>query len=123
MRTMQRQRLESRLLQERKRVLESIRVLRTQAAEASAGAAGDLSTHPLHLADQAVGSLEREQAFAAADQRRRYFNSIDEELQRLYREPERYGVCQACGGQIAFERLVVVPHTRYCLRCKVAAEV
>lgn len=32
-------------------------------------------------------------------------------------EKGTYGICEACGVEIAFERLRAIPWTRYCARC------
>lgn len=47
--------------------------------------------------------------------------TIEAALQRL--EQGRYGICEGCGDQIAFERLRVLPTTVYCLDCQDQREI
>ena len=39
---------------------------------------------------------------------------IDAALDRLYRNPERFGICEDTGRDIPFERLDAVPWARTC---------
>jgi len=39
---------------------------------------------------------------------------IDAALDRLYRTPKQFGVCEATGQPIPFERLEIVPWARTC---------
>jgi RNA polymerase-binding transcription factor DksA len=114
--------VEDRLLQDRDRALRTLGLLTEQAEEATKSAAGDLSGYPLHSADVGTEEFEREQAFSRAGQEGRYFEFIEEALQRLYAAPESFGTCQSCGNPISLERLLAVPHTRYCHGCKVRLE-
>jgi RNA polymerase-binding transcription factor DksA len=62
--------------------------------------------------------MEREKAFLFASQEGRFLWHLDQALRRLYRSPEKFGLCHECGGLIAFERLDALPHARYCINCK-----
>ncbi len=42
---------------------------------------------------------------------------IKQSLRRL--DEGGYGCCERCGEDIALERLKIVPHTIYCIRCAV----
>lgn len=59
--------------------------------------------------------LERELAEASAARAREAIEDIDDALARM--DVGAYGVCSACGGPIAAERLEVLPHARLCIRC------
>ena len=43
-------------------------------------------------------------------------------LRRLYKEPEKFGICHNCGDLIDFDRLDTLPHARYCMNCKLKEE-
>jgi DnaK suppressor protein len=45
---------------------------------------------------------------------------IDAALQRL--EEDSYGICQRCAEPIAWERLEVLPMSRFCTPCQYLAE-
>lgn len=111
----ERKRIEERLLREREAVLQAIGQFEERDQELRERA-GELSAYRMHLAD--VGSEaheeEKEQALAGMESRRLY--EIDDALRRMYREPERFGVCDRCGGDIEAERLEVVPETTLCAR-------
>lgn len=107
---------ERRLLEERRRLL---RVLGRGAGRLGmADADGDLTSHPLHVADQGTDAIMQETGFLLASQESRLLRHVDDALRRLYREPERFGICEHCGAAIAFERLDAIPHTRFCRACK-----
>jgi DnaK suppressor protein len=118
----QRKRIEERLVEERERSLRTLEVLKAQAADAGPAASGELSDYPLHIADLGTQALERQQSLALAGQEGRHFDYIEAALDRLYRDPAGFGRCEVCGREIPFERLLAVPHTRYCLECKLRIE-
>ena len=76
-----------------------------------------VSQHPadigavLEMTEDAVGNRE----LAKRELRR-----IDDALARL--AAGRYGVCEACDGDIAPERLEVLPYTAYCVTCQAKLE-
>jgi DnaK suppressor protein len=106
---------EKRLLEERKRVLKE---LGHHGNRFGAEGDGDLSAYSFHMADQGTDAMEREKAFLFASQEGRFLWHLDQALRRLYRSPERFGLCHECGNPIAFERLDALPHARYCINCK-----
>jgi DnaK suppressor protein len=113
--------LEQRLLSERERAVRAVRRL-DETARASATDDGELSTWPLHLADEGTDAMEAEKALMLLGQEGRYLVDIDAALRRLYRDPDGFGVCEACGERIAFERLEIVPWALLCMACQTAAE-
>lgn len=42
---------------------------------------------------------------------------VEAAIQRLQEEPERFGWCDLCGGEIPLARLEVIPWTRLCAGC------
>ena len=109
---------EKRLLEERRRVLKELGHYDETFGNTPQGADGDLSSYSFHMADQGTDAMEREKAFLFASQEGRFLWHIDEALRRLYKKPESFGQCHACGGEIAFERLDALPHARFCINCK-----
>ncbi len=113
--TAQREHLERRLRAERERVL---RDLNRGLADLSDGdeqeRAGDLTKVPFHLADRGTDSIDAEVAASNAARESRELAEIDAALERLYRTPERFGICEDTGEAIPFERLDVIPWARTC---------
>lgn len=107
--------LEQRLLKERDRVLQ--RLERHDESIATSDEDGDLTTYPLHLADEGTDTMEQEKDLMLRSKEGDHLQLIDSALRKLYREPERFGVCENCGEPIPDERLDLVPWTRYCLKC------
>ncbi|HLU24755.1 MAG TPA: TraR/DksA C4-type zinc finger protein [Longimicrobiales bacterium] len=114
----QRAHLERRLLRERERALRMLAQFEEMAMIAPQGDDGELTNYPLHLADEGTDTLEQETGFLLRSKEGRLLYWIDDALRTLYREPERYGRCQSCGREIAFERLDIVPWTRLCIECQ-----
>jgi DnaK suppressor protein len=113
--------LEKRLLRERERALGALARFDDNNRSDAIGD-GDLTTYPLHLADEGTDTMEREKAFLLASKEGRLVYAIDDALRKLYREPERYGRCEQCGEEISFERLDIVPWARLCVECKKTEE-
>jgi RNA polymerase-binding protein DksA len=110
--------LEKRLLEERKRIMKRLARFGESVSGLLDGSDPDLPSHPFHMADCGTDSMEREQAFLMASNEARFLYHIDQALRRLYQTPDKYGVCEECGGAIGFERLDALPHARLCIRCK-----
>jgi RNA polymerase-binding protein DksA len=79
-------------------------------------AAGDLSTHAYHMADQGTDAQEREKSFYFASKSGRFLYHIDEALRRI--GDGSYGKCVSCSEDISTARLEAVPHARFCIACK-----
>ena len=108
--------LEKRLLRERERVLKALRQLDDSIAPP--GGDGDLTSYPLHLADEGTDTMEQEQSLLLLSKEGRLLIDIDEALRTLYKEPERFGKCVNCNAAVPFERLDIVPWARLCLECQ-----
>jgi DnaK suppressor protein len=111
----QREHLERRLRDERDRLL---RDLNRGLADLSDGdeqdRAGDLTKVPLHFADRGTDSINTEVAASNATRESRELAAIDAALERLYRTPHRFGICEDTGEPIPFARLDVIPWARTC---------
>lgn len=111
----QREHLERRLRDERERLL---RDLNRGLAELADGdeqeRAGDLTKVPLHFADRGTDTIDTEIATSNATRESRELAAIDAALDRLYRTPDRFGICEDTGEPIPFARLDVIPWARTC---------
>ncbi|HEX7877934.1 MAG TPA: TraR/DksA C4-type zinc finger protein [Candidatus Eisenbacteria bacterium] len=113
--------LEKRLLEERQKLLLEIKHLdETVLNQSVKDSSGDLSSYSFHMADMGSDAMERERAFLTASAEGRALLEVDEALRRLYRN--EYGVCEACGEDIALKRLEAVPQAKLCLDCKAKEE-
>jgi DnaK suppressor protein len=66
--------------------------------------------------DLASEERDREINFILSDRERSKVKNIDDALERM--EEGSYGVCDACGLEIAEERLTAMPFTRLCRDCQ-----
>jgi RNA polymerase-binding transcription factor DksA len=110
--------MEERLLNERARALKELGHYDEDFAKTPQSSDGDLSAYSFHMADQGTDAMEREKAFLFASKEGRFLYHIDAALRRLYQNPKEFGSCEQCGGDIGYERLDALPHTRLCIRCK-----
>ena len=111
----QRKHLEARLLEERDRVTRLLsRYADEHEREDEQEESGDLTKMPLHMADQGTDTMQQELDAVMVDRESRTLSEIDAALERLYREPERFGLCEESGEPIPFERLDIVPWARTC---------
>jgi RNA polymerase-binding transcription factor DksA len=111
----QRDHLERRLQEERARLLRTLH--RTGPDEESGDQqdqASDLSKVPFHLADLGTDTMDAELEASNVTRMSRELAEIDAALERLYHTPERFGICEDTGREIAFERLDVIPWARTC---------
>jgi YteA family regulatory protein len=66
-----------------------------------------------HPADQGSELFERAKDFALNERTEHTLEQIDRALRRM--ETGDYGICEACGKPIPYERLEVLPFTPYCV--------
>lgn len=118
----QREQLEKRLQTMRQRALKAIRQVEED-EDPRAGAAGREETRfHIHMGDLGSDAEEREREFMIAAMESDLVARIDEALDLLISDPDRYEICDLCGRQVEFERLELVPWTRLCARCAAAEE-
>ena len=111
----QRKYLEQRLRDERVRALELVeRVVSDRSNVSQQNATGDLSVVPFHPADLGTDTMDEELDASNATRASRELTEIDAALERLYRNPEQFGICEDTGREIPFERLDLVPWARTC---------
>ena len=105
----QREHLGARLREERERVLRELDRYDQELADTPRDAAGDLTAMPLHSADEGTDTFDRELDAQEATRLSRELEAIDAALERLYREPGRFGRDALSGEEIPFERLDLIP--------------
>ena len=111
----QRRQLEQRLQEERARIQRALdRSIDEHSSESERARTGDLTALPFHVADQGTDTMQAELDASNATRMSRQLAEIDAALERLYRDPERFGICEDTGGDIPFERLDVIPWARTC---------
>lgn len=111
----QRRQLERRLQEERARTQRALaRSIDDQTMATDQARAGDTTTAPLHLADIGTDTMEAELDASNAARMSRQLAEIDAALERLFRDPERFGICEDTGDEIPFERLDIIPWARTC---------
>ena len=111
----QREHLEQRLHEERARALRALnRSVDDQADGSEQDRTGDLTKMPLHMADLGTDEMQLEPEASNATRISRQLADIDDALDRLYRDPEHFGICADTGGEIPLERLNVIPWARTC---------
>jgi DnaK suppressor protein len=109
------QHMEERLQEERARALQILnRSVAEHADESEQDQAGNLSSLPFHPADLGTDTMQAELDATNATRVSRELAEIDAALERVYRNPEQFGVCQETGADIPYERLDLIPWARTC---------
>jgi len=114
--------LQKRLLRERDRALRSLGQYDELAKESAEQNDSDSYSYSDHMADLGTDAMEREKMMLFASKEGRYLYRVEDALRRLYKEPEKFGICYNCGDLIDFDRLDTLPHARYCMNCKLKEE-
>jgi RNA polymerase-binding protein DksA len=104
----------SKLLEERRRVLEAIDYLH----EENPGSIEDETEEVIgsvdnHLAETATVTLDREIDYTLEDNALHVLRAIDTALKRI--DEGRYGTCDRCGRPIEPERLEMLPYAMLCI--------
>ena len=110
----QRRHLERRLREER---AGTVRILDRYQDEQSATErerAGDVSSFPTHPADEGTDTYDAEVEGSLAARATEALHEIDAALERLHRDPKRFGLCERTGEPIPFARLDLIPWARTC---------
>src|SRR5688572_15716608 len=98
----ERQALERRLLEERRRALRTLERMGRLGDESGATDGGGMPTHMAELGGEAAQEMV-DGALSAHESRT--LAEIDAALRRLYRHPERFGLDEETGEPIPFARL------------------
>jgi len=110
----QRTHLEKRLREERERTTQLLNgILADRSSGTEQEEAGDLTLMPFHPADLGTDAMNAEVDESNATRATQELNEIDAALERLYRSPEKFGICDD-GREIPFERLDIIPWARTC---------
>ena len=113
----ERKRIEARLQEERDRAQKTLAAAEEDEEIPQSEAAGDISRFPTHMADEGTNTEEQEKDFMIASKASDMIVKIDDALQLLYGDPERFEKCENCGKPIEMERLDLIPWTRVCSAC------
>ncbi|MGH7583231.1 MAG: TraR/DksA family transcriptional regulator [Gemmatimonadales bacterium] len=109
----QRAHLEERLKDERTRALELLnRSIDEQGESTPRERAGDPSEFPTHPADLGTDTFDTELEESNDARITNELEAIDAALNRFYQHPERFGISEATGKEIPFERLDLIPWAR-----------
>ena len=107
--------LERRLRDERERAIQLLNgIVADRSIESQQDEAGDLTLMPFHPADLGTDTMDEELDASNATRVSRELTEIDAALERLYKHPEKFGVCEDTGEEISFERLDIIPWARTC---------
>ncbi len=77
---------------------------------------GDLSSMPLHMADQGTDSFEQDITLGLMETESDELQEIEEAIDRI--REKTYGICEVCRKTVPKSRLTAIPYTRLCLACK-----
>jgi len=111
----QRTHLENRLRDERARALQALnRIVADRSGTNEQDAAGDLTLMPLHQADLGTDTMDGELDESNATRISTELFEIDAALERLYKTPAKFGICEDTAREIPFERLDIIPWARTC---------
>jgi len=118
-----RKRFEKRLLDERARIAGVLdRMNATSRSDEQRDQDGDLSVMPTHPADLGTDEQQRELESSVNQNEADTLAEIDAALERLYKDPDRYGVDERTGKAIPLARLEVIPWARYDVEGQAAVE-
>ncbi|HET7572292.1 MAG TPA: TraR/DksA C4-type zinc finger protein [Gaiellaceae bacterium] len=115
------QRFQSALLEERARVERALAALRDEHAGSLDEEVEEIAaTSDNHLAETATATLGREIDYTLGENSEDVLRQIDDALKRI--DDGTYGTCSRCGREIAPERLEAYPWASLCIDCKREAE-
>jgi len=111
----QQRHIERRLRDERERAIQILNeIVADRSSESQQTEAGDLTLMPFHPADLGTDTMDEELDASNATRVSRELTEIDAALDRLYKHPEKFGVCEDTGEEIPFKRLDIIPWARTC---------
>jgi DnaK suppressor protein len=110
----QRRHLEQRLREERGQIVRLLDRYQDEQSATERERAGDVSSFPTHPADEGTDTYDAEVEGSLAARATEELHEIDAALERLYRDPKRFGVCERTGEPIPIARLDLIPWARTC---------
>jgi len=109
--------LKKKLIHERQQTLESIRLHKeTGFGSSLKESTSELSMYDNHPADMASETYEQEKEFAIQNHLEEHLADIDEALEKI--DSNEYGICDFCGKEIGYERLLALPTAKLCIECQ-----
>jgi len=81
---------------------------------------GDLSSLPMHMADQGTDSFEQDMTLGLMETEGEELQEIEDAIERT--RDNTFGVCETCHKAIPKPRLKAIPYARLCLACKTKEE-
>lgn len=111
----QRAQIERRLHEERASALELLgRESADRVDDADRDRSGAQSRVPMHMADLGTDTMDAELDASNSGRISVELAEIDAALERLYKSPETFGICERTGDTIPLERLRMIPWARTC---------
>ena len=108
------------LMQLRAEITHQVDFLSNEALSGAKDGAGDLSGMSTHMADRGSDNFLHSMELDMLTNEGDVLEMIEEAIQRLV--GDEYGRCLDCEAEISEARLDVMPHARYCIKCKAARE-
>jgi RNA polymerase-binding protein DksA len=106
----------TRLLDERKRVVDAIENIHNENPGSISDETEELTFQDNHLGDVATATFDREMASSLEENSNHVLSEIDAALTRI--ENGHFGTCEGCGNPIGLERLEALPWATLCIDCK-----
>jgi RNA polymerase-binding protein DksA len=106
----------TRLLEERKRVVDAIENIHAENPGSLSEETEELSFQDNHLGDVATATFDREMASTLEENSNHVLGAIDASLKRI--EAGTFGICERCHNPIPEERLEALPWATLCIDCK-----
>ncbi|MBF0541159.1 MAG: RNA polymerase-binding protein DksA [Nitrospirae bacterium] len=106
-------------LQQMKAILVSRRQKLLSEADAALNSIPDETTYP-DMGDQASAEIDRTFLLKLRSREQKLLKKIDSAIELI--DAGEYGICEVCGEEIDFKRLVARPVTTMCIDCKTEQE-
>jgi RNA polymerase-binding protein DksA len=106
----------TRLLDERKRVVDAIENIHSENPGSISDETEELTFQDNHLGDVATATFDREMASTLEENSNHVLSEIDAALARI--EIGSFGNCEGCRNPIGIERLEALPWATLCIDCK-----
>ena len=115
MRTRDIERFKARLISERER-LKGVLSKRGEAIRRDVGGESGENVYSDHMADMALSEVEGTKQALHSEHEWRLLKEVESALQRI--KLRTFGDCMSCGKPIGRDRLNLIPHARFCAKCK-----
>lgn len=104
------------LLKDKKEALHTLEIEDTNGVHSSLqNYYSELSLYDNHPADIASETYEMEMHMNLEDKELKHLHKIEKALEKI--KNGTYGICEACGKKIEFNRLDIIPETELCMKC------